>query len=70
MTTGIPRSRRVKEKISKTLTGRTKSPETRAAMAASKLFNKQTKPEQWRAAYAEKLEIINAIEAIKKGEQA
>lgn len=63
---GIPRHERVRKAISTKLKGVPKTPETRAAMAASKMFNRSTHPEQWAAVYDEKLTAIRAAETIKR----
>ncbi len=66
MTKGIPRAKKVRERISATLKGVSKPPETRAAMAASKMFSRTNQPERWAEVYEQKLAAINAAERIKR----
>ena len=63
-----PHSAASREAISLKLIGRPKSQETRARMAASKLFDRAMQPDEWEECYRRKLHRIIAIDQIPEAE--
>lgn len=51
-----------RDQISKALKGIRRSPETRAAMSASKLYNRETQTAEWEDYRARRLREITAID--------